>query len=160
MAYSSTILLVFMLLVTGSMHANGCYTSIISFGDSLADTGNLKQLSTKSDGDSLHFLFPPYGETFFHKPTGRFSNGRLIIDFIAETLGLPLIPPSLGSYVANNVTGLGQGVNYAVAGGTALEPSFLETKGVYHSRENASLGTQLGWFKESLASICSTGSGN
>ncbi|PWA42668.1 GDSL-like Lipase/Acylhydrolase superfamily protein [Artemisia annua] len=155
MAYSSTILLIFMLLVTGNMHVNGCYTSIISFGDSLADTGNLKQLSTKSDGDSLHFLFPPYGETFFHKPTGRFSNGRLIIDFIAESLGLPLIPPSLGSYVANNLTGLGQGVNYAVAGGTALEPSFLEARGVYHSRENASLGTQLGWFKESLASICS-----
>ncbi|PWA84133.1 GDSL-like Lipase/Acylhydrolase superfamily protein [Artemisia annua] len=54
------------------------------------------------------------------------------------------------AYVANNLTGLGQGVNYAVAGGTAVEPSFLEARGVYHSRENASLGTQLGWFKESL----------
>ncbi|KAI7749243.1 hypothetical protein M8C21_030887, partial [Ambrosia artemisiifolia] len=54
------------------------------FGDSLADTGNLKQLSSKSNSQPPHFLFPPYGETFFHKPTGRCSNGRLIIDFIAQ----------------------------------------------------------------------------
>lgn len=84
MANSSTLYLILTLVLTCNLHVNGCYTSIISFGDSLADTGNLKQLSINSDESAPHFLFPPYGETFFHKPTGRFSNGRLIIDFIGN----------------------------------------------------------------------------
>ncbi|GJY04285.1 hypothetical protein Tco_0370225, partial [Tanacetum coccineum] len=42
---------------------------------------------------------------------------------------------------------LGQGVNYAVAGATALDSSFLEAKGVYNSMTNASLRVQLAWFK-------------
>lgn len=59
------------------------FKSIISFGDSIADTGNLLGLS---DPNHLpHVAFPPYGETFFHHPTGRFSNGRLIIDFIGTS---------------------------------------------------------------------------
>lgn len=85
MAISPTflpILSLLMLLATYTMNANGCYTSIISFGDSLADTGNLKQLTTRSNSRPPHFMFPPYGETYFHKATGRCSNGRLIIDFI------------------------------------------------------------------------------
>ncbi|XP_071706725.1 GDSL esterase/lipase At1g28580-like [Rutidosis leptorrhynchoides] len=147
------ILIVTILLNINIINVNGCYTSIISFGDSLADTGNLKLLSTKSNGPTPHFLFPPYGETFFHKPTGRCSNGRLVIDFLAESLGLPLIPPSQGS---NIVTGLGQGVNYAVAGATALDSSFHEARGVVNTMTNASLGVQLGWFKQSLPSICSS----
>ncbi|WZZ16386.1 hypothetical protein YC2023_109475 [Brassica napus] len=48
------------------------FKSIISFGDSIADTGNLLGLS---DPNHLpHVAFSPYGETFFHHPTGRFSN--------------------------------------------------------------------------------------
>ncbi|CAN7082613.1 unnamed protein product [Brassica oleracea var. botrytis] len=53
---------------------------IISFRDSIADTGNLLDLSDPND--LPHVAFRPYGDTFFHHPTGRFSNGRLIIDFI------------------------------------------------------------------------------
>ncbi|KVH97051.1 Lipase, GDSL [Cynara cardunculus var. scolymus] len=161
MADSSTntiFLLLTTLIFTTSctFYVNGCYTSIISFGDSLADTGNMKALSPKSNGQAPHFLFPPYGETFFHKPTGRCSNGRLIIDFIAESLGLPLIPAS----EAGKTTELAQGVNYAVAGATALDSSFHEARGVYNPMTNASLRVQLGWFKESLPSFCSTVSGN
>ncbi|XP_024987711.1 GDSL esterase/lipase At1g28580-like [Cynara cardunculus var. scolymus] len=157
MADSSTntiFLLLTTLIFTTSctFYVNGCYTSIISFGDSLADTGNMKALSPKSNGQAPHFLFPPYGETFFHKPTGRCSNGRLIIDFIAESLGLPLIPAS----EAGKTTELAQGVNYAVAGATALDSSFHEARGVYNPMTNASLRVQLGWFKESLPSFCST----
>lgn len=60
------------------------FRSIISFGDSIADTGNLLGLSDPND--LPHMAFPPYGETFFHHPTGRFSNGRLIIDFIGTLI--------------------------------------------------------------------------
>lgn len=86
MAISSSFLILpfFLLLLTNSLHTNGCYTSIISFGDSLADTGNLKQIDSNAKDEPLHFFLPPYGETFFHTPTGRCSNGRLIIDFIGK----------------------------------------------------------------------------
>ena len=56
-----------------------CYTSVFSFGDSLADTGNVYFSEPTS-----HCLFPPYGETYFHHPSGRCCNGRLVIDFIGE----------------------------------------------------------------------------
>uniref|UniRef100_A0A251V1D1 Putative SGNH hydrolase-type esterase domain-containing protein n=1 Tax=Helianthus annuus TaxID=4232 RepID=A0A251V1D1_HELAN len=48
-----------LILITGTLHANGCYTSIISFGDSLADTGNLKQLNSKSNSQPPHCWFRP-----------------------------------------------------------------------------------------------------
>ncbi|XP_076930394.1 GDSL esterase/lipase At1g28580-like [Bidens hawaiensis] len=158
-SYSSPTLLflILLLLTCNIINANACYSSIISFGDSLADTGNLKQLASNSNSQPPHFLFPPYGETFFHKPTGRCSNGRLIIDFIAESLEMPLIPSSQ-DVRENSVIEKGQGVNFAVAGATALDSSFLEAQGVVNPYTNASLGVQLEWFKRWLPSICSTAS--
>ncbi|XP_010499396.1 PREDICTED: GDSL esterase/lipase At1g28580-like [Camelina sativa] len=124
------------------------FKSIISFGDSIADTGNLLGLS--GPNELPHVAFPPYGETFFHRPTGRFSNGRLIIDFIAEFLGLPLVPPFYGSQNAN----FEKGVNFAVAGATALERSLLEERGIHFPYTNISLGVQLSSFKASLPKLC------
>ncbi|KAI7733966.1 hypothetical protein M8C21_031972, partial [Ambrosia artemisiifolia] len=156
MASSFVSILIFLMLLLGyNMHANGCYTSIISFGDSLADTGNLKQIYSNSNRDPPHFFFPPYGETFFHEVTGRCSNGRLIIDFIAETLGMLPIS-SYATIKTNNLTKIGQGLNFAVVGATALDASFHEAHGVYNPFTNASLNVQLKWFKELLPSICIT----
>ncbi|PWA86141.1 Lipase, GDSL [Artemisia annua] len=70
-----------MVLRSGRLYANGCYSSIISFGDSLADTGNLKELALMF-GQVFPYFSPPYDETFFHEPTGRCSDGCLIIDFL------------------------------------------------------------------------------
>ncbi|XP_023645656.1 GDSL esterase/lipase At1g28580-like [Capsella rubella] len=126
------------------------FKSVISFGDSITDTGNLLALS---DADNLpHSAFPPYGETFFHFPTGRFSNGRLIIDFIAEYLGLPLLPPFYGSQNAS----FEKGVNFAVAGATALEQAVLESRGIHYDYTNVSLGVQFKSFKESLPNLCNS----
>ena len=57
------------------------YEAIYSFGDSLTDTGNFLR--------SGALAFPtiaklPYGETFFQHPTGRCSNGRLVVDFLGR----------------------------------------------------------------------------
>ncbi|KAF9683630.1 hypothetical protein SADUNF_Sadunf04G0033800 [Salix dunnii] len=58
-------------------------TCVLVFGDSSVDPGNNNRLPTTMKGN-----FPPYGKDFFHRhPTGRFSNGRLATDFIAEALG-------------------------------------------------------------------------
>lgn len=53
------------------------------FGDSTVDTGNNNYINTTEDFRSD---FPPYGQDFFGKPTGRFSNGRVIVDFLGELL--------------------------------------------------------------------------
>ncbi|KAG6504173.1 hypothetical protein ZIOFF_036504 [Zingiber officinale] len=66
-----------------SLHAElgeGGYTSIFRFGASVVDTGNFLILA----GNSRNVGCLPYGKTFFHYPTGRFSNERLIIDFIGK----------------------------------------------------------------------------
>ncbi|XP_059433932.1 esterase-like isoform X2 [Corylus avellana] len=53
---------------------NCTFPAIFNFGDSNSDTGGLAA--------ALITPTPPYGETFFHMPAGRFSDGRLIIDFM------------------------------------------------------------------------------
>jgi len=50
-------------------------TKLFVFGDSYADTGNIK----KAFSSSWKF---PYGITFPGKPAGRFSDGRVATDFL------------------------------------------------------------------------------
>lgn len=54
--------------------------AIYQFGDSISDTGNL--IRENPVGSHTAFARLPYGETYFHKPTGRCSNGLLMIDYI------------------------------------------------------------------------------
>ncbi|KAJ1394007.1 SGNH hydrolase superfamily [Sesbania bispinosa] len=63
---------------------------ILVFGDSSVDPGNNNVLRTTVKGN-----FPPYGKDFFNScPTGRFTNGRLATDFIAEALGYRKVIPA------------------------------------------------------------------
>ncbi|GJZ81358.1 SGNH hydrolase-type esterase domain-containing protein [Tanacetum coccineum] len=146
-------LVILMVVWSGSLYGNGCYTSIISFGDSLTDTGNAKQVAS-----IIHQQYscsnPPYGVTFFHEPTGRCSDGRLIIDFLAESLGLPFIQPIMYDKGSEIGMTMEQGANFAVGGSTALNSSFLEAIGIPNSFTDTSLGVQLAWFKQALPSIC------
>jgi hypothetical protein len=57
------------------------YKALFIFGDSFLDAGNNNYINTTSL-DQANFL--PYGETYFKFPTGRFSDGRLISDFIGK----------------------------------------------------------------------------
>ncbi|KAL0351058.1 UNVERIFIED_CONTAM: GDSL esterase/lipase [Sesamum radiatum] len=61
------------------------FPAIYNFGDSNSDTGGISAIP------------PPYGVSYFHRPAGRNSDGRLIIDFIAEHLGLPYLSSYLDS---------------------------------------------------------------
>jgi hypothetical protein len=61
------------------------YDSIFSFGDSFADTVNNPVVFAQNAVPDPVTL-APYGSIFFGRPTGRNSNGRLIIDFIGNIL--------------------------------------------------------------------------
>ncbi|KAM0048025.1 putative sinapine esterase [Helianthus debilis subsp. tardiflorus] len=78
--------------------------------------------------------------------------------FVAESLGLPLIQPYFPNNGRNNVVAWGQGVNYAVEGATALNASFIKAIANGSPVVNASLETQLTWFKQSLPSNCGNNS--
>ncbi|PUZ65292.1 hypothetical protein GQ55_3G212100 [Panicum hallii var. hallii] len=123
-------------------------TSMFTLGDSHIDTGNA--LVMAAPVMPVWIDKPPYGETFFGHPSGRFSDGRVIIDFIAEELGLPFLPAFLAS--SPNVS---HGVNLAVGGATAIEVSFFETNGLVPFKLlNNSLDVQLGWFEQIKPSAC------
>ncbi|KAA0063684.1 GDSL esterase/lipase [Cucumis melo var. makuwa] len=59
------------------------YPAAFNFGDSNSDTGEL----VAAQGFSLSL---PYGQSYFNTPSsGRFSNGRLIVDFISKISNTP-----------------------------------------------------------------------
>ncbi|KAK9094050.1 hypothetical protein Scep_025519 [Stephania cephalantha] len=84
--------------------------ALFVLGDSSVDCGNNNYLPTFA-----HANFPPYGRDFdTNRPTGRFCNGRIPVDFLALRLGLPFVPAFLGQQ--GRVEDMIHGVNYASAG--------------------------------------------
>lgn len=102
-----------------------CYfQAIFNFGDSNSATG-------------ATYLSSPYGQTFFGKPSGRASDGRLIIDFMDERLGLEY----LNSYSESAGNNYRHGVNFA-AGGATIRPQSSNSNNI------PSLNVQVGQFME------------
>ncbi|CAM6107599.1 unnamed protein product [Calypogeia fissa] len=81
--------------------------AVFAFGDSLVDSGTNNFI----EGSVTRANYLPYGESFFHWGTGRFTNGRHAFDFIASWLGLPFMPPFLKPGATFE-----QGVNFGSAG--------------------------------------------
>ncbi|XP_011100822.1 GDSL esterase/lipase At4g16230 [Sesamum indicum] len=83
------------------------------FGDSLVDAGNNNYIFSLSKAN-----FAPNGIDF-GMPTGRFTNGRTIVDIVGQEIGLIGFTPP---YLAPTTTGAAilQGVNYASGGGGIL----------------------------------------
>ncbi|KAF2924986.1 hypothetical protein DAI22_06g019100 [Oryza sativa Japonica Group] len=128
------------------------YKAMFSFGDSLTDTGNICVNMSAVNRTELTMAQPPYGITFFGHPTCRCSDGRLVVDFLAEGLGLPLLPPS--KVIGGDFR---RGANMAIVGGTALDFDFFESIGVGFPFWNyGSMNVQLRWFRDLLPSICAT----
>ncbi|XP_015059366.1 GDSL esterase/lipase At1g54790 [Solanum pennellii] len=86
------------------------YPAVFNFGDSNSDTGGL----VAGVGDRLE---PPNGQTYFKNPSGRFCDGRLIIDFLMDAMDLPFLNSYLDSVAAPSFK---KGANFAAAGSTIL----------------------------------------
>ncbi|KAL5146325.1 GDSL esterase/lipase [Glycine soja] len=85
--------------------------------DSISDTRNAA---------IYHPVMP--SSTYFKHPSGRMSNGRLIIDFIVEAYGMPI----------------------------ALNKNSFEEKRIKLDEAAYSLSTQLDWFKKLMPSLCNS----
>uniref|UniRef100_A0A0D9XHQ9 SGNH hydrolase-type esterase domain-containing protein n=1 Tax=Leersia perrieri TaxID=77586 RepID=A0A0D9XHQ9_9ORYZ len=85
--------------------------AVFAFGDSVVDTGNNNYIRT-----IVRSNFPPYGRDFpGHKATGRFSDGKISVDFLASDLGVKeLVPPYLDKDLTMDE--LKTGVSFASAG--------------------------------------------
>lgn len=60
----------------GSTGGHCNFQAVYNFGDSNSDTGAISA--------ALSQVLPPNGESFFGTPSGRFCDGRLLIDFIGK----------------------------------------------------------------------------
>ncbi|KAI3495401.1 hypothetical protein L1887_37739 [Cichorium endivia] len=114
---------------------------IYVFGDSSVDPGNNNNLITDQ---KVNFL--PYGKDFYDgRPTGRFSNGRLATDLIADALGhTKTIPAYLDPNLAN--AQLLNGVSFA-SGGSGYDDLTAELSNVI------SLSKQLDYFRQYKARL-------
>ncbi|CAN0879985.1 GDSL esterase/lipase At5g03810 [Linum grandiflorum] len=116
----AAVLVLILAVVTSLAIAEPLVPSLIIFGDSIADVGNNNNLTT-----IIKANFPPYGRDFVtHTPTGRFSNGKLAIDFTADYLGFDTYPPPYLSQQGRSGESL-TGVNFASAGSGLYDPTAL-----------------------------------
>ena len=62
------------------------FPAIFAFGTSNTETGGYGAIELFAN---VPFpLNPPYGETYFGRPSGRFSDGRIILDFIGISISI------------------------------------------------------------------------
>ncbi|KAG5410899.1 hypothetical protein IGI04_007218 [Brassica rapa subsp. trilocularis] len=122
--------------VTIKLPRNVTIPGVIAFGDSIVDSGNNNNLRT-----ILKSNFPPYGQDFRGKfATGRFTDGRVPSDFVAERLG---IAKTIPAYLDPALKGkdLLKGINFA-SGGSGYDPLTAKIVRV------VSLEDQLKYFQE------------
>ncbi|KAF8018753.1 hypothetical protein BT93_H3605 [Corymbia citriodora subsp. variegata] len=127
------VLLIFIILLlvnTGSIILNAplkaakLFPAILILGDSTVDTGNNNYIATLFKGNH-----PPYGRDFPGQvPTGRFSNGKLVPDFIASAFGIKeTVPPFLEPDLKDRE--LRTGVSFA-SGGSGFDDLTTAASGV------------------------------
>ncbi|TYJ96437.1 GDSL esterase/lipase [Cucumis melo var. makuwa] len=105
-----TLLLLHLLFTLVCSHCIARPPVIFNFGDSNSDTGGLVA--------GLGFpVLLPNGRSFFRRSTGRLSDGRLLIDFLCESLNTNLLNPYMDSLAGSNFK---NGANFAIVGSSTL----------------------------------------
>uniref|UniRef100_M8CL76 GDSL esterase/lipase n=1 Tax=Aegilops tauschii TaxID=37682 RepID=M8CL76_AEGTA len=175
---SISLAVLFVFVVTGDANLGscGCFKRIFSFGDSIIDTGNFAYTIRNRPPSPPSVL--PYGETYFHHPTGR-GGPRIKTDWgnssirkltkaykphnmlytnalsdpyylSAQALGLPLLPPSLPEEKTGQFP---TGANFAVFGAMALNPNYFKSRYNLSVPFPWSLHDQLATFNKVLTRI-------
>ncbi|KAF0910789.1 hypothetical protein E2562_004762 [Oryza meyeriana var. granulata] len=137
-----TLLAVSLLILSPAMGGGGTVQAqivpaVISFGDSTIDVGNNNYLP----GAVFKANYVPYGVNFgSHKPTGRFSDGKIVTDITAETLGFESYAPP---YLSPQASGknLLLGANFA----SAASSYYDDTAAMYDA---ITLTQQVKYYKE------------
>ncbi|CAH8340631.1 unnamed protein product [Eruca vesicaria subsp. sativa] len=130
------------------------FNRIYAFGDSFTDTGNSR--AGEGPAGFGHLSSFPYGMTYFKRPTNRYSDGRLTIDFVAQSMNLPFLPPYLSLRTTNGSNGTSTdsyGVNFAVSGATVIKHAFFAENNLTLDMTPQSLETELGWFEKYLETL-------
>jgi hypothetical protein len=116
--------------------------AVFAFGDSTLDPGNNNRLLTMVRADHA-----PYGRAFPAgvAPSGRFSDGKLITDYIVAALGIKDLLPA---YHANGLTHANAttGVSFA-SGGSGLDDFTA------HGALVSTFESQIGDFQQLLSRI-------
>jgi phospholipase/lecithinase/hemolysin len=133
------------LLASASASATAAVPSdipaVFAFGDSTLDPGNNNGLATLVRADHA-----PYGCGFpGGTATGRFSDGKLITDYIVESLGIKDLLPA---YRASGLTvaEASTGVSFA-SGGSGIDDLTAQTAMVF------TFGSQISDFRDLLGKI-------
>ncbi|KAF8652045.1 hypothetical protein HU200_062988 [Digitaria exilis] len=103
------------------------------FGSSLVDNGNNNFLN----GSGVRADYLPYGVDFPLGPSGRFSNGRNVIDALGELLRLPGLVPPFADPRTRGRAAL-HGVNFASGGSGILDHTGQLTGEVVSLRQQIS----------------------
>ncbi|KAL8499784.1 hypothetical protein ACS0TY_019676 [Phlomoides rotata] len=86
----NSLLVIFGVIFSMTTVAAECeFKVVFNFGDSNSDTGGYYA--------AFPALHPPYGITYFKQPAGRASDGRLIINFLSQAMGILFLSPYLNS---------------------------------------------------------------
>ncbi|KAF0932587.1 hypothetical protein E2562_010464 [Oryza meyeriana var. granulata] len=156
-----TLMIVAAVLISGGVHTSAAAATagereevhlvpaVYVFGDSTVDVGNNQYLPGNSP------LQLPYGIDFPHsRPTGRFSNGYNVADFIAKLVGFKRSPPaylSLTPQTSRQLMRGFRGANYA-SGGSGI----LDTTGT----TVVTLTKQIEYFAATKSKMMANGGGN
>ncbi|KAK4488599.1 hypothetical protein RD792_004365 [Penstemon davidsonii] len=134
---------------TQSQNTRCPFDLLYHLGDGVFDNGNA--IANMQHGSRLPAANIPYGNTHPGKPTGRWSDGLLDIDYGAQGLGFPEIT----AYLSDNSSSA-NAIMFAVARSPVLDRSFFTTRGIRIPSYTVSLSIQMSWFKKYLNTICST----
>ncbi|XP_049386349.1 GDSL esterase/lipase At4g01130 [Solanum stenotomum] len=106
-----TLLLLLLFKVAATECNQSCaFKAIFNFGDSNTDTGGFWA--------AFPAQAPPHGMTYFNKPVGRATDGRVVVDFLAQALDLPFLSPYLQSIGSDYK----HGANFATLASTVRLP--------------------------------------